>query len=432
MVVSIKRIIDVSTAIAAAAQGRRNFANALVIQKAANLTNAVKAYSSPSEILADLGSNSEAYKASLKFFAGGFNGIRPNLLYIASVNSTGLTDSTQGVFVSGDASANLASLIAVSDGSLTLSKDGSSAIAVPAVDLTTATTFVEVAALLQTRIRQANTAFRNISVSYATGEFTFTSETYGSSSKIVITAGATGTDLTAGAYLNGGASTDGTTGSIAAVIDSFLLDNRYYHIILSNDWTEEQCLEWSQAVEASSAIAYLLWILNTNANIADQDLATDTTSIARILFDRKATHTVLSFDDTNVDYKQASFPSYFATVQFNSASPLGSLTWKQFSNISPTELTTNQFNNLKSKYVNFYTAYGEIGRNIAYEGRTSSGAFICDVIGADWVGYTITYNIFDMQITLPKLAYTVSDFGKLYQCIDRAFLAAFSAVSFFE
>lgn len=426
--ISIKKIIDVSTILPTPAIGRRNFARAIFIQKGDGFTDTVRSYSSSSEILEDLGSNSEAYKASLKYFAGGFNGIKPTQLFVGLVNNSGLTSSTQGFFTSGDASANLASFQAVSDGEFSIAKDGSSPVNVTAIDFTTATSLNDVATILQDTIRLAGSLFRNITVTFDGTNFIFTSETYGSTSEFEITTLAgTGTDLTGASYLDGGAVTNGTTGTLANIINGFLQDNRYYHTILSNDWNDQEILEWSSSIEASTKITYMLWALSTDSNIVDQDVQNDTTTVAKTLFDRKASKTALIFDATNTDYKQASLPSYFGVVDFTAARPLGALAFKQFASISATLLTDAQYENLRSKNTNFYSVFGEVGRDIAYSGQVSSGSFIHDVITADYIDYNMTYNIFDLMITLPRLGYTTEDFAKLYQAIELAYIQAASA-----
>lgn len=429
MTINIKRIIDVSTTIQPAALGRRDFSRAIVIQKGDGFTDTVRSYSSADEVLDDLGSDSEAYQASIRYFSGGFNGIRPTQLFVGLVNNSGLTSSTQGIFTTGDVSSALSDFQSVTDGEFTIAKDGSSAVAVSAIDFTAATDLNDVAATLQTRVRLAGTIFRNVNVTYDGTNFIFQSDVYGASSTVAIAAvsGGSGTDLTGSTYFDGGTATDGTTGTLADIISDFTNDNSYYHMILSNDWDDQEILEWSSSVQAATRISYLLWALSTASNIADQDVQTDTTTIARTLFDRRASKTVLIYDATNTDYKQASLASYFGIVDFTEARPLGSLAYKQFSGISATTISTAQFDNLLSKNVNFYSAFGEVGRDIAYSGRTSSGEFINDIIAVDFIDYNMTYNIFDLMVRLPRLGYTSEDFGKLNQAIERAYIEALNA-----
>ena len=425
--ISIKKIIDVTTSIAPTPQGRRNFARATVVQKVAGAANDSRGYSSASDVLEGQGSNSEAYKFAQKYFAGGFNGIKPNFLYVTSLNSTGLTSSTHGSFTSGSASAHLAAFQGVDDGEIKIAIDGSSAITVGNIDLTSALSLEDVAALIQEKARLTSALLRKITVAYNAPNFIFTSPSYGSSSTLLVTAGVSGTNLLGASYLNGGSSAAGTTGTLADLIAIVLSDPSYYHVCLSNDWNDEEILEWSAAIESATKITYLLWALSTDSNIADETLAADTDSIARTLFDQKDSKTSLIYDATNIGYKQASLPSYFGIVNFSAAQPLGTLAFKQFPNQLPTDLDSANFDNLVSKNVNFYSTYGEIGRNIAYPGKVPSGSFINDIIAVDYIDYNMTYNVFDLLITLPKIGYTVEDFAKLYSAIERVFLSALAS-----
>ena len=214
---------------------------------------------------------------------------------------------------------------------------------------------------------------------------------------------------------------------MASVISNFTADNRYYHTILSNDWNDQEKLEWSGSIEASTRIKYLLWILDTNSNAANAGITNDFSSISKTLFDRKVTRTAVIFDFTDADRKQASLPSYFGIVDFTSARPLGSLAYKQFTNISTTELNDSQFDNLMSKNINFYTTYGETGRVIAYPGKIPNGLDIKTVITGDYIDYNMTYDIFDLMVTLPSIGYTRDDFALLRQAMTIAPMQALSA-----
>jgi hypothetical protein len=430
--INIKKIIDASTSIQPASQARRDFSKAIFVQTGVGYTDTVRSYTTSSDIARDLGSNSEAYKASLKWFSGGFNGIKPTQLYVGLVNTSAATESTKGNFTTGNVSANLAALIAVDDGEFTIAKDGGTAVNVTNIDLTSASTFEEIATLLQNYITMAG--ILNVIVTYnsTSHNFVLESQTYGTTSDVVITAYVgSGTDLTGAALLNGGTATVGTDGTLAATIADFLSDNRYYQIILSNQWTEDQAKQWISAIEAATKITYLGWYQSDTAEIKSQDVQTDTTSIAAYMFAQKINKTSLVYADTLTDYDHVSMASYFGIVDFTAARPLGCLAFKQFSGQTPSVLTDANFDNLNGKNVNFYAVYGETGRNISYGGKVPSGSFINDVLFADWCDYDMTYNIFDWMIKRPKLAYTTDDFAQLSAIIEQTPVTAigFGAIS---
>jgi hypothetical protein len=426
--INIKKIIDVSTTLPAVSQARRDFSNAIFIQQGNGYTNGeVRSYTTAADIALDLGSNSQAYKAALKYFAGGFNGIRPSILYVGLVNTSSVIASAQGYFTSGDVETHLTAFQAVDAGEFKIAFDGATAITITGIDLTTATSLANVATLLQAAISNIG-GIKTVKVTYdATAKkFVFTSDTYGTTSAVAITTntGGTGDDLTGATLLNSGTATAGTTGTQAATIAGFLADTSYYQIMLDVNFTEAQTLEWSSAIEAATKYTYALWVQTNTANVKNESLANDTDTIASNFFNAKKKKTWLVYADTLSDYTQVSFASYFGQVQFTEARPLGCLAFKPFTGAVVSDLTDTNFDNLKAKYVNFYGVYGEPGGNIAYMGTAPNGNFINDIILADWLDYNMTYNIFDWAITKSKIRYTSSDFAEFRQAIERTYMAA--------
>lgn len=110
----------------------------------------------------------------------------------------------RGYFISADASLNLANLQSVTAGAFKISINGATAVAVSAIDLHTAGTFDDVAALLQVAIRAADVSLEAVVVTYdaTLGMFSVFSDLRGSTSAVAITAPVSGTDLRASTYLN--------------------------------------------------------------------------------------------------------------------------------------------------------------------------------------------------------------------------------------
>lgn len=426
--INIKKIIDISTSLQAVSQARRNFANTIFIMQGTGYTNGdVRSYTTAADVATDLGSNSQAYIAALKFFAGGFNGIHPSVFYVGLVNTANVIASTQGYFTSGDVETHLTAFQAVDAGEFKIAVDGATAISITGINLTTATSLADVAKLLEAAISNVG-GIKTVSVVYDSSakKFIFTSDTYGTTSDVVITtlSGGTGDDLTGATLLNGGTATAGTTGTQAATISGFLANYSYYHIMLDVNFTETQALEWSSAVEAATKYAYMLWIQSNTTAIKTTTLLTDTGTIALNFYNAKKRKSILVYADTLSDYTQASFVSYFAQVKFTSASLLGCLAHKQFTDAVVSDITDTYWDNLTSKYVNFYGVYGESGRNVAEQGKAPNGNFINDIILADWIDYNMTYNIYDWLLNKEKVKYTSADFAELRQVIEQAYIAA--------
>lgn len=299
-VVSIKRIIDVQSIIQAVTQTKRDFRNVCLVVYGTEVSGArVNNYTSATAVSTAWGSNSEAAKAAAKFFAGGFNGLKPVNFWVANFNNS--------------------------------------------------------------------------------------IETW------------------------------------ADVITELMSDPRYYYIALSNDFSLQENKDLATAIEASTDISYVGSYLDTEGEAASSSLAADSTSMAKLFYTNKYTRNFVHYDSVSADYKHLVDLSYFATVNFTQDRPLGSLAFKQFSGITATAFGANAdtyAGNLIDKNCNFYADFGEVGRSIAYKGVVPSGADISVTIGADWLGYNMTYAIYDLLITMPKLAYTQEEFNALYSAID--------------
>jgi hypothetical protein len=89
-VVNIRRIIDVATVIQATAATRRDFRNVLFVFKGEEVNSLrVNSYTSYADVVTAYGSNTEPVKAALKHFSGGFNGIKPNIFWVANFDQSG-------------------------------------------------------------------------------------------------------------------------------------------------------------------------------------------------------------------------------------------------------------------------------------------------------------------------------------------------------
>ena len=302
-VVNIRRIIDLQTLIESTPPERRDFRNVLLVTKSAEINSQrVNYYTTYADVVTAHGSNSEAAKGALKFFSGGFRGIRPSAFWVANFDEDG-------------------------------------------------------------------------------GEVW------------------------------------------ADVIVLLLADPRFYFLALDNTFSEAENKALAAAIEASTKINYMGAYLSFDGIAASTALASDSTSMIKSFYTADYARCFSHYDNlsASAEYKQLADLSYFATVGYTQDNPLGSLAFKQFSGQTPTDFGANvdQYTqNLEDKHCNYYTAFGEVGRNNVYKGVLANGAQINVQVGADWMEYNITYEIYDLLVDLPNLAYTDSDFNKLYSAID--------------
>jgi hypothetical protein len=197
-------------------------------------------------------------------------------------------------------------------------------------------------------------------------------------------------------------------------------------------FTEAQNKALAAAIEASTKINYMGAYITYRGDAASTTLADDTTTMIKDFYDF-AYDRCFSFYDSfsaSAEYKHVAALSYFATVRFTQDSRLGTLAWKNFSGQTPTDfgLNVDQWTqNLQDKYCNYYTAFGETRRNISYKGVLASGTQINVQVGADWMEYNITYEIYDLLVDVESIAYTQEDFNKLYSSIDTICQQALAA-----
>jgi len=311
-VVNIRRIIDVQSVLESTPPTRRDFRNVLFVTKGAEINSQrINFYTAYTDVVTAVGSNTEAAKAALKFFSGGFRGAKPQRFWIANFDESG-------------------------------------------------------------------------------GEVW------------------------------------------ATVIAELLADPRYYFLTTDVTFSETENKALAAAIEASTKINYMGAFLTFDGNAASVTLAADTVTMVKDFYNFAYSRNFSHYDafSASAEYKTVADLSYFATVRFTQDSRLGSLAFKSFSGQTPTDFGTNVdqwTQNLQDKYCNYYTPFGEVGRNIVYKGVLANGTQINVQVGADWMEYNITYSIYDLLVDIESLAYTNEDFNKLYSAIDTVCQQAVAA-----
>ena len=140
------------------------------------------------------GRNSSEYAAAVQYFCGYNNSFRkPARLFFGS-----RIDAARGAFIRSGAmtDADLATLIAISDGALVFNAGGSGT-TVSSIDLTSCTSFSDIATTIQTKLTAASVDFA-VAFSSIQNKFTFTDNSTGSTSTVDFAgAPSSGTNLAA-------------------------------------------------------------------------------------------------------------------------------------------------------------------------------------------------------------------------------------------
>jgi hypothetical protein len=218
-----------------------------------------------------------------------------------------------------------------------------------------------------------------------------------------------------------------STATFTDVIPELLARPEYYMLAVDNTFTQDEQEDLADAIEASTNVKYFGFFLDTALEAASTVAASDTTSMLAYLSTNKFENSAGIYDDVaNADeYKNLAAMSYFGTVDYTSARPLGCLAFKQMSGQTPcfqdlsAATIASYVTNIEAKNGNYYSSFGERGRDIFYKGVNGNGKFINIVIGANWLDYNMTYEIFDLLVNVPSLAYTNADFNMLQGAMAR-------------
>ena len=405
-IVAISRIISVSTGVASVPTAQRDFRNTLFIykgtKKGANRINYVG--QDVQFVIDTYGSNSEVFKAQATFLAGGFNGVSPSQLYVANIDA----DTTYAV-EAGELTYDL------TNNYFTYSGSNASLIALFADD---AAVYAEV------------TAGGETVNAYLTMDADKHVKAYLTKSDIIedkainfaeAPYSLTDSDATATAVVYADAFAD--------ALSEILGDSTTYLCVIDNTFSDSEKKLYMSMVEASTPTHYG-FILDTSNEAAYTDAQTDTTSLAGVAkaMSYKKIAVVVDDADKANEYKSMSACSYYAQVNMTAASPMGSLMFKNMSGITASQFdnggvinATMAWDYIAGKNANCFVNFTEVYDSAWAHGTSASGHQIGDIIAGDYVDYRITYELFYMLRSVPKLPVNAGGAARIEQCMATAF-----------
>lgn len=404
-IVSISRIISVGTSVAGIPPAQRDFKNTVFIYKGAKKgANRINYVGNDTQMVIDTyGSNSEVFKAQATFLAGGFNGNTPQNLYVANINADQtyaieagqLTyDATNNYFTYSGSNADLialfnngqavyADLVAGADVSAYLTMDADK----------------HVKAYLTKSDIVTGTA-----INFAESPYSLADE-----------------DATATATVY--------ADNFADALAEILGDSTTYLCVIDNTFSDAQKKMYMSMVESSVPTHYG-FVLDTSDEAAYQDKLDDETSIAGLAHAMSYKKIAVVVDDADKasEYKSMSACSYYAQVNMTAASPMGSLMYKNMSGITASKFdqggvisATMAWDNIVGKNANCFTKFTEVYDDCWAKGTSASGHQIGDIIAGDYVDYRITYELFYMLRSVPKLPCNAGGAARIEQCMSTAF-----------
>ena len=405
-IVAINRIISVGTSVASIPPAQRDFKNTVFIWKGVKKgANRINYVGTDTQTVIDLyGSNSEAFKAQATFLAGGFNGNAPQNLYVANIDA----DTTYAI-AAGELTYTLEGNYFTYSGStagiIALLADGKAVYA----DLSVSGEDVSVYLVkgaddhIQAYLTKADIVLAQ-PIDFSAAPYSLTDN-----------------DATATATVYADAFAD--------ALSEILGDSTTYLCVIDNTFSEDQKKLYMSMVEASTPTHYG-FVLDTSNDAAYKDNLEDETSIAGLAKAMAYKKIAVVVDDADKagEYKSMSACSYYAQVNMTAASPMGSLMFKNMSGITASKFAnggvvnaTMAWDNIKSKNANCFVKFTEVYDDCWASGTSASGHQIGDIIAGDYVDYRITYELFYMLRSVPKLPCNLGGAARIEDCMSTAF-----------
>lgn len=358
----------------------------------------------------DFQTTDEEYKAALVYFS---QMPRPVQLAISRRFPNGAAGELLG---SGDFEQTLATWQAVTAGGFDITIDGVLE-KVSALDFSAATTFNQIAAIMQAALAAESTG---ATVTYDGSRFVIRSGTTGLTSTVgymvpATTAATTdisaltGLDAAAKGKISNGIAAEAVTDSLAAIHD---INQSWYGFAFAPNASEQEVKDAAAWTEAQ------VKIFGYTTSSADVLQAGTTSDIASFLKSSMYSRTFGVWDDNDA-YAAISAIARAFTVNFNEQNSTITLKFKVLPGITTVELTESQRLALVSKNMNYYTLFGDSA--MLAEGVMASGQFFDERHGLDWLQNAIQTNVFGYLYTrTTKVPQTDKGVAGLVQMAERA------------
>lgn len=281
-------------------------------------------YISPSQVAANYGTNSTTYQMANNIFAQ-----VPNVLTGAGrlviIPMLSAVSATHGTFSTANISANLAGIIAATNGTLNVTVDGVDQSLV-GLNFNNCVTFADIAAVFNLYLTDA------IASAISTTGIEFTSKKVGTSSTVALTAGTGGTDLNGTAYLHGATGTaDAGANSSGETIAQCLTRTQNlvgYVPIMSTLELEDAAISAAAAVIQASDNMFLQHCASTQdiAGIATTIASAGQTKTRILLYTRSLFQASLM---------KAAYAGRAFSVDFTGSNTSQTMNLKQLANVTP-------------------------------------------------------------------------------------------------
>ena len=373
-----------------------------------------RAYTSLASVAGDWPADSEVMKAATSFYAQ-----TPTPTDFVVLMSY---DTAQAAELIGGGHDTLAEIVTINgSGTITMTIDGTP-IEDTAVDLSAATTFEEVAIILEASIVAD---LIGSTVTYGPYGFSVKSPTTGAASTITAAAGDVAEALGLASYqaaVSNGVDAETPVDSISAVavkgIDYVgLVTHKDMRDVLAGP-TGTTTLEIAQAAEGFKRI-----FCNTSNDLSTLNSAVST-DVASVLKAATLRFSLTTFSKNYNQYPSASVFGRAASVNFSAIGSTLTLNLKQMPGVTAEDLTPAEFAVLRSKNA---SAVVQIGKTVnAYtDSRMASGSWLDTTHGLMWLENRCEVDLFNLLYqSATKVPFTQTGINITAAVLDRSLQAA--------
>ena len=423
MTIPVSTVVNVSIAIGATFPARAGFGTLNIVTEETgviSIAERIRSYSNIDGVTADWSSTSEVVAAATAYFS---QQPKPTSLKVSTRYSTAQSGELRGGSVT-----DAAAILAISDGSFTITIDGS-AEDITGLDFTDGeTTLNDIAASIQTALQTvASGGFTAATCIYDGSRFFITSGTTGVTSLVGFlseVSPATGTDISSLLQIRQGEGTK-SDGIAAETITASLnaiqnMDPDWYGLIFTKEVRDDIQINAEASVTAAAAWCEArVKIFGNTSNDLDVLDSVTTNDIASVLKTAGYRRTMTTFSSFANQYPSASILGRAFTVNFSQTDSTITLKFKQMPGITVEALTQNAKSVLNSKNANALTLVGS--SDMFAESFMASGVFFDEVHGIDWLQNAVETNVFGYLLTRStKVPYTDKGVAALAQQVTKA------------
>lgn len=389
----ISNIVAVSVQLTPAAAQAQSLRDLLILGTSAIIDTfeRYRTYSSMAALALDFGTNTEEYKAALKWFS---QSPQPTKLYVGRWVNAAAKGGLRCASLSASAQL-LSNWTTITNGGFKISKDGAAETNITGLNFSGATSLNGVAALITAGLTGItcvwNANFKR---------FEFESSTTGATSAIAFlnppTSGTNiatqlgGSSGSSGAYLYQGQAAEAADTAVA-LYDN-VLGQRWYGLNIPAAIDSDHLLVAAYIEAANNKHIYGL-----TTQAAGVLVAATTTDIASVMKAAGYRRTMVQFSSTDPN-AVVSAMARILTTDFNGNATVITLKFKQEPGVTAENLNATQVAATQGKNANIFVLYNN-DTAILQEGVMADGTFVDIVTGTDWLAVTIQTAIYNLLYT---------------------------------